>query len=57
MPFGQATGDACRCRALSGRDDDAHAVVAAASHRATTGVHHEADQEPARSKRTKLEEE
>lgn len=46
VPFGQATGDACGCRALPGRDDDAHAVVAAASHGATAGVHHEADQEP-----------
>lgn len=57
MPFSQATGDACGCCALSGRDDDAHAIVAAASHGATTGIHHEADQEPARTKRTKLGEE
>lgn len=57
MPFGQATRDACRCRALSGRDDDAHAVVATASHRATARVHHEADQEPARSAGANLEEE
>lgn len=57
MPFGQATGDACGCCALSGRDDDAHAIVAAASHGATTGIHHEADQEPTKSKRAKSEEE
>jgi len=30
--FGQTTGNACGCCALPGRDDDAHAVVAAASH-------------------------
>lgn len=48
MSFGQATGDAGGCRALPGRYDDAHASVTAASHGAATGVHHEADQEPAR---------
>lgn len=52
MPFGQATGDAGGCRALPGRDDDAHASVTAASHGPATGVHHEADQEPARCWRT-----
>lgn len=52
MPFGQATGDTCGCRALPGRDDDAHAIVAAASHGAAAGIHHEADQEPARWKKS-----
>ncbi len=57
MPFGQAAGDACGCRALPGRDDDAHAIVAAASHGTAAGINHEADQKPARRNRTKLEEE
>lgn len=48
MSFGQATGDASGCRALPGRYDDTHASVTAASHGSTTGVHHEADQEPAK---------
>lgn len=48
MPLGQATGDTRGRCALPGRDDDAHAVVTAAPHGATAGVHHEADQEPAR---------
>lgn len=48
VSFGQATGDASGCRALPGRYNDAHAGVAAASHGTTAGVHHEADQEPAR---------
>lgn len=43
MPLSQAAGDASGRRALPGRNDDAHAVVSAASHRPTTGVHHEAD--------------
>lgn len=47
MPLGQAAGDARGRRALPGRDDDAHAVVAAAPHGTAAGVHHEADQEPA----------
>lgn len=48
VPLGQAAGDARGCRALPGRDDDAHAIVAAASHGTTARIHHEADQEPAR---------
>lgn len=48
VSFGQAAGDARGCSALPGRDNDAHAIVATASHRASTGIHHEADQEPAR---------
>lgn len=48
VSFGQAAGDARGCCALPGRDNDAHAIVAAASHRASAGIHHEADQEPAR---------
>lgn len=57
VSFGQATGDACGCRALPGRDNDAHAIVAAASHRTTAGIHHEADQEPTRRSRVALGEE
>lgn len=55
MPFGQAAGDACGCRALPGGDDDAHAIVTAASHGTAAGIHHEADQEPAET-RAELEE-
>lgn len=55
MPFGQAAGDTCGRRALPGGDNDAHAIVAAASHGTATGVHHEADQEPAET-RADLEE-
>lgn len=51
MPLDQSAGDPGGRRALPGRDDDAHAVVAAASHGATAGVHHEADQEPAKGKK------
>lgn len=57
MPFGQATGYACGRRALPWGDDDAHAIMPAASHGSTAGVHHKADQEPARRKRTMSEEE
>lgn len=42
----QSTGDPGWRRALSGRDDDAHAVVTTPSHGSTPGVYHEADQEP-----------
>ena len=38
--------DAHRHRRLPRRDDDAHAGVAAAAHRAAASVHHEAHQEP-----------
>lgn len=55
MSFGQATGNACGCRALPGRDNDAHPIVAAASHGTATGIHHEADQEPTRRSRAALE--
>lgn len=48
MSFGQATGDASGRRALPGRYDDTHASVTAASHGSTAGIHHEADQEPAK---------
>lgn len=54
MPFGQPTGDARGRRALPRRDDDAHAVVAAASHGAAAGINHEADQEPARCKKSNV---
>lgn len=46
MPLDQAACDARGRRALPGRDDDAHAVVAAAPHGSAPGVHHEAYQEP-----------
>ena len=46
MSLDQSTGDPGGRRALSGRDDDAHAVVATSSHGAAPGVDHEADQEP-----------
>lgn len=46
MPLDQSTGDpGWRC-ALSGWDDDAHAIVTTSSHGATPGIDHEADQEP-----------
>lgn len=45
VPLYQAAGHACRCAALPGRDDDAQAVMTAAAHGSTSGVHHEADQE------------
>lgn len=54
VPFGQTAGDACGRRALPGRDDDAHAIVAAASHGTTAGVYHEAHQEPARFNRSNV---
>lgn len=57
MSFGQTTGDACGCRALPGRDNDAHPIVAAASHGTAAGIHHEADQEPTGRSRAALEEE
>lgn len=47
----QPTGDPGGGRALPRGDDDAHAVVTTSSHGATPGVYHEADQEPAESKR------
>ena len=50
MSLDQATGDPGGRRALPGRDDDAHAVVTTPSHGATSGVHHEADQEPDRGR-------
>jgi len=43
----QAAGDAGRRSAGSGRDDHTQSMVPAAAHGATTGVHHEAHQEPA----------
>ena len=46
MPLYQSTGDPGGRRALSGRDDDAHAIVTTSSHGAASGVDHEADQEP-----------
>ncbi len=46
MSLDQPTGDPGGCCALSGRDDDAHAIVTASSHGAAPGVDHEADQEP-----------
>lgn len=54
----QSTGDPGGRRALSGRDDDAHAVVTTSSHGAAPGVDHEADQEPdGEGKKRKNEEE
>lgn len=49
MPLDQAAGDASWGCALAWWDDDAHPIVAAASHRAAASVHHEAHQEPVRS--------
>lgn len=46
VPLDQSTGDPGGRRALSGWDDDAHAVVATSSHGATSGIHHKADEEP-----------
>lgn len=48
MFLNQPAGDPGGRRALSGRDDDPHAVVATSSHGATSGVDHEADEEPER---------
>lgn len=41
-----AASDAHRHWRLSRRDDNADARVAATTHRSTTSIHHEADQEP-----------
>lgn len=49
----QSTGDPGGRRALPGRDDDAHAVVAASPHGAAPGVDHETDQEPDGQRRRK----
>lgn len=49
MPLDQAAGDASRGRAFAWWDDDAHPVVAAASHGATASIHHEAHQEPVKN--------
>lgn len=46
VPLHQSTRDPGGRCALSGRDDDSHAVVTASSHGTTPGVDHEADQEP-----------
>lgn len=46
MPLDQAAGDASRGCALAWWNDDAHPIVAAASHGAAAGIHHEAHQEP-----------
>lgn len=56
MPLHQATGDPGGRRALPGRDDDAHAVVATSSHGAAPGVDHEADEEPDAERGRKNEE-
>lgn len=45
VPLYQAAGHAGRRAALPGRDDNAQAVMPAAAHGSTSGVHHEADQE------------
>lgn len=45
----QAAGDASRSCALAWWDDDAHPIVAAASHWAAASIHHEAHQEPVES--------
>ncbi|KAA8581287.1 hypothetical protein FQN60_002868 [Etheostoma spectabile] len=47
----QSTGDPGGRCALSGGDDDAHAVVTTSSHGAAPGVDHEADQEPDREQK------
>lgn len=46
VPLDQAAGDASRGCTLAWWDDDAHPIVAAASHGATASVHHEAHKEP-----------
>lgn len=55
MPLDQPAGDPGGRRALSGRDDDAHAVVTTSSHGAAPGVDHEADEEPEGEQREKKE--
>lgn len=50
MSLYQAAGDAGGGRTLAWRDDDAHPVVAAASHGAPSRVHHKANQKPAGGK-------